>query len=73
MTLYGFALRARTGTLFRVVSGGRRVLFDGSFSTCVKADLLDHLLGEWSSMAHRPVLRFAPGCSNGVAYIEVTI
>lgn len=74
MTLYGFVLRAGSGTLIRVTSEGRHVLFDGSFSTYVKADLLECLLGEWSALAHRTVLGFAPCCgSNSIPYLEVTI
>lgn len=73
MTLYGFVLRARSGTLFHVTSEGRHVLFDGSFSPYVKAELLDYLLGEWSAMAHRPVLGFAPACSNDIPYVEVVV
>lgn len=73
MTLYGFVLRSRSGSLFRVSRGGVPVRFDGDGMTYVKADVLDHLLGEWSALAHRQVLRFAPGCSNGVPYMEVAI
>lgn len=74
MTLYGFVLRARPGTLLRVKSEGRYVLFDGCFSTYVKADLLEYLVGEWSALANRCVLNFAPCCgSNSIPYLEVTI
>lgn len=73
MTLYGFVLRSLTGTLFRVRCGEAWVRFDGETITCVKAEVIDNLLGEWSALAHRQVLRFAPGCSNGVPYMEVTI
>lgn len=73
MTLYGFVLRSRSGSLLRVTRGGVPVLFDGERATYVKADVLEHLLGEWSALAHRQVLRFAPGCSNGVPYLEVSV
>lgn len=73
MTLYGFVLRSRAETLFRVMTSEGYVPFVAGFTTCERSDLLEHLLGEWSALAHRQVMRFAPGCSNGIPYLEVSV